>query len=216
MSWRSACRPTRRNWWICRRKAAQPRRCTESTTSATRAFGTKCLLARRMVERGVRFVQLYSGGLLNGDDWDGHAECDKNHQRMAARVDKPIAGLLEDLKRRGLLESTLVVWGGDFGRTPITDGQLRDGGGYRGGRDHNPYGFSMWMAGGGIRGGKVIGATDEIGFKAIEDPVHINDIHATILALLGLDHKKLTYLFQGRNFRLTDVGGDNNLAPRLT
>jgi len=182
---------------------------------ATRAFGTKCLLARRMVERGVRFVQLYSGGLLNGDDWDGHAECDKNHQRMASRVDKPIAGLLADLKQRGLLESTLVVWGGDFGRTPITDGQLRDGGGYRGGRDHNPYGFSMWMAGGGVRGGKIIGATDEIGFKAVQDPVHINDIHATILGLLGLDHKKLTYFFQGRNFRLSDVGGDNNLTARL-
>lgn len=181
----------------------------------TKIFGTKCLLARRMVERGVRFVQLYSGGLLNGDDWDGHAECDKNHQRMARRVDKPIAGLLADLKQRGLLESTLVVWGGDFGRTPITDGQLREGGGYRGGRDHNPYGFSMWMAGGGIRGGKVIGATDEIGFKAIEDPVHANDIHATILGLLGLDHKKLTYFFQGRNFRLTDVGGDHSLAQRL-
>jgi hypothetical protein len=181
----------------------------------TRAFGAKCLLARRMVERGVRFVQLYSGGLLNGDDWDGHAECDKNHQRMSRRVDKPIAGLLEDLKQRGLLESTLVIWGGDFGRTPITDGQLRDGGGYRGGRDHNPYGFSMWMAGGGIRGGKIIGATDEIGFKAVEDPVHINDIHATILGLLGLDHKKLTYFFQGRNFRLSDVGGDKNLTARL-
>jgi hypothetical protein len=181
----------------------------------TKVFGTKCLLARRMVERGVRFVQLYSGGLLNGDDWDGHAECDKNHQRMAGRVDKPIAGLLADLKQRGLLDSTLVVWGGDFGRTPITDGQLRDGGGYRGGRDHNPYGFSMWMAGGGIRGGKVIGATDEIGFKAIEDPVHTNDIHATILGLLGIDHKKLTYFYQGRNFRLTDVGGDHSLAQRL-
>ena len=182
---------------------------------ATREFGTKCLLARRMVERGVRFVQLYSGGLLNGDDWDGHAECDKNHQRMALRVDKPIAGLLEDLKQRGMLESTLVIWGGDFGRTPITDGQLRDGGGYRGGRDHNPYGFSMWMAGGGIKGGKVIGATDEIGFKAVEDPVHTNDIHATILALLGIDHKRLTYFYQGRNFRLTDVGGDKNFASRL-
>ena len=181
----------------------------------TRAFGTKCLLARRMVERGVRFVQLYSGGLLNGDDWDGHSECDKNHQRMARRVDKPIAALLSDLKSRGLLESTLVVWGGDFGRTPITDGQLRDGGGYRGGRDHNPYGFTMWMAGGGIKGGKVIGATDEIGFKAIENPVHTNDIHATILALLGLDHTKLTYFFQGRNFRLTDVGGDHNLGRGL-
>jgi uncharacterized protein (DUF1501 family) len=182
---------------------------------ATREFGTKCLLARRMVERGVRFVQVYSGGLLNGDDWDGHSECDKNHQRMSLRVDKPIAGLLADLKQRGLLESTLVIWGGDFGRTPITDGQLRDGGGYRGGRDHNPYGFSMWMAGGGIKGGKIIGATDEIGFKAIEDPVHTNDIHATILALLGLDHKRLTYFYQGRNFRLTDVGGDNSFVKRL-
>jgi hypothetical protein len=191
------------------------RRLYGADEDATKVFGTKCLLARRMVERGVRFVQLYSGGLLNGDDWDGHAECDKNHQRMARRVDKPIAGLLADLKQRGLLESTLVVWGGDFGRTPITDGQLREGGGYRGGRDHNPYGFSMWMAGGGIRGGKVIGATDEIGFKAIEDPVHANDIHATILGLLGLDHKKLTYFFQGRNFRLTDVGGDHNLTQRL-
>jgi hypothetical protein len=181
----------------------------------THEYGTKCLLARRLVERGVRFIQIYSGGLLNGDDWDGHAECDKNHQKMAGRVDQPIAALLQDLKQRGLLESTLVVWGGDFGRTPITDGQLRDGGGYRGGRDHNPYGFSMWMAGGGIRGGKIIGATDEIGFRATEDPVHANDIHATILALLGLDHRRLTYFLQGRNFRLTDVGGDNNLAPRL-
>jgi hypothetical protein len=181
----------------------------------THEYGTKCLLARRLVERGVRFIQIYSGGLLNGDDWDGHAECDKNHMKMAARVDQPIAALLQDLKQRGLLESTLVIWGGDFGRTPITDGQLRDGGGYRGGRDHNPYGFSMWMAGGGVRGGKIIGATDEIGFRATEDPVHADDIHATILGLLGLDHKRLTYFFQGRNFRLTDVGGDNNLAPRL-
>ena len=181
----------------------------------TNEYGVKCLLARRLVERGVRFVQIYSGGLLGGDDWDSHADCDKNHQKMASRVDQPIAGLLQDLKQRGLLESTLVIWGGDFGRTPITDGQLRDGGGYRGGRDHNPYGFSMWMAGGGIRGGKIIGSTDEIGFRAIEDPVHTNDIHATILALLGLDHRRLTYFFQGRNFRLTDVGGDNNLGPRL-
>jgi hypothetical protein len=181
----------------------------------THEYGVKCLLARRLVERGVRFVQIYSGGLLNGDDWDGHSECDRNHQKMAGRVDLPIAGLLADLKQRGLLESTLVIWGGDFGRTPITDGQLRDGGGYRAGRDHNPYGFSMWMSGGGIRGGKIIGATDEIGFRATQDPVHANDIHATILALLGLDHKRLTYFLQGRNFRLTDVGGENNLAPRL-
>jgi hypothetical protein len=197
------------------RESAATRKLYGVDEDATRAFGAKCLLARRMVERGVRFVQLYSGGLLNGDDWDGHAECDKNHQRMASRVDKPIAGLLADLKQRGLLESTLVVWGGDFGRTPITDGQLRDGGGYRGGRDHNPYGFSMWMAGGGIQGGKVIGSTDDIGFQATEDPVHTNDIHATILGLLGLDYRKLTYLFQGRNFRLTDVGGDHSLAQRL-
>jgi hypothetical protein len=182
---------------------------------STNEYGMKCLLARRLVERGVRFIQIYSGGLLNGDDWDGHTECDRNHQKMAGRVDQPIAGLLADLNQRGLLESTLVIWGGDFGRTPITDGQLRDGGGYRGGRDHNPYGFSMWMAGGGIRGGKIIGATDEIGFRATEDPVHVNDIHATILGLLGLDHKRLTYFFQGRNFRLTDVGGDNNLVTRL-
>jgi hypothetical protein len=181
----------------------------------TNEYGVKCLLARRLVERGVRFIQIYSGGLLGGDDWDGHSDCDKNHQKMARRVDQPIAGLLQDLKQRGLLDSTLVVWGGDFGRTPITDGQLRDGGGYRGGRDHNPYGFSMWMAGGGIRGGKIIGSTDEIGFRAVDDPVHANDIHATILALLGLDHRRLTYFFQGRNFRLTDVGGEHNLAPRL-
>lgn len=181
----------------------------------TNGYGIKCLLARRLVERGVRFVQIYSGGLLNGDDWDGHSHCDQNHQKMAGRVDQPIAALLQDLKQRGLLDETLVVWGGDFGRTPVTDGQLRDGSGYNGGRDHNPYGFSMWLAGGGIRGGKIIGATDEIGFRATEDPVHTNDIHATILGLLGLDHKRLTYFFQGRNFRLTDVGGDNNIAARL-
>jgi hypothetical protein len=179
---------------------------------STEDFGTKCLLARRMVERGVRFVQIYSGG-GNGQDWDGHSLCDKNHQRMARQVDKPIAGLLTDLKQRGLLESTLVIWGGDFGRTPMTDGNAN--GGVGGGRDHNPYGFTVWMAGGGIQGGKVIGATDEIGLRATEDPVHVHDLHATILSLLGLDHRKLTYFFQGRNFRLTDVGGDNNLAARL-
>lgn len=181
----------------------------------TQEFGIKCLMARRLVERGVRFVQIYSGGLRNGRDWDGHADCDQNHIKMARSVDKPIAGLLADLKQRGLLESTLVIWGGDFGRTPVTDGQLRDGGGYRGGRDHNPYGFTMWMAGGSIKGGKVIGATDEIGFRAVEDPVHVNDIHATILALLGLDHNKLTYFYQGRNFRLTDVGGEHMFVDRL-
>lgn len=175
-------------------------------------FGTKCLLARRLVERGVRFVQLYSGS-GNGADWDGHNQCDKNHQGMARKVDKPIAGLLTDLKARGLLDSTLVIWGGEFGRTPMTDGNAN--GGYGGGRDHNPYGFSTWLAGGGVRGGKIIGATDDIGFQAVQDKVHVHDLHATILGLLGLDHKKLTYLFQGRDFRLTDVHGENNLAARL-
>ncbi len=197
------------------RESEATRRLYGLDDKTTYAFGIKCLMARRMVERGVRFVQLYSGGLLSGDDWDGHAECDKNHLRMASRVDKPIAGLLADLKQRGLLENTLVIWGGDFGRTPVTDGQLREGFGYHGGRDHNPYGFTMWMAGGGVKGGKVIGATDEIGFRAVEDRVHANDIHATILALLGLDHRKLTYYFQGRNFRLTDVGGDRMFVERL-
>jgi hypothetical protein len=168
----------------------------------TGKFGRMCLLGRRMVERGVRYVHLHRAG------WDGHGECDKNHAEGAAAVDKPIAGLLADLKQRGLLDSTLVVWAGEFGRTPIMQGQN--------GRDHNPYGFSVWMAGGGIRGGRAIGATDEFGFRAVEDKVHVNDLHATILGLLGLDHKKLTYFYQGRDFRLTDVGGANNLAARLT
>jgi hypothetical protein len=164
-------------------------------------FGRNCLLARRMVERGVRFVQLVS------TDWDGHALCDKNHQTNAGKIDKPIAGLIGDLKQRGLLESTLIICTSEFGRTPVMQG--------KGGRDHSPYGFTTWMAGGGIRGGKVIGATDELGFRAVEDKVHVNDLHATMLWLLGLDHEKLTYPFQGRNFRLTDVGGENNLAERL-
>jgi hypothetical protein len=181
----------------------------------THDFGARCLMARRLVERGVRFIQIYSGGVLREEDWDAHQKCDENHQYMSARVDRPIAGLLADLKQRGLLESTLIVWGGDFGRTPVTDGLLMEGGGYKGGRDHNPYGFTMWLAGGGIKGGKVIGATDEIGFRAVENRVHTNDIHATILRLLGLDHKRLTYFFQGRNFRLTDVGGDQEFAERL-
>jgi hypothetical protein len=167
----------------------------------TAKFGRMCLLARRMVERGVRFVQLYN------TDWDGHGECAKNHQDNSNRIDKPIAGLLRDLKERGLLEDTLVVWTGEFGRTPVMQGSN--------GRDHNPYGFSTWMAGGGIKGGKAIGQTDEFGFRAVEDKVHVHDLHATMLALLGIDHEKLTYLFEGRNRRLTDVGGQNNLAQRL-
>lgn len=182
----------------------------------TADFGTQCLMARRMVERGVRFIQLYSGGNKGGSvGWDGHSQCDENHTVMAHRVDKPIAGLLADLKARGLLDQTLVIWGGDFGRTPFTNGGEGGSGGSRG-RDHNPYGFSVWMAGGGVKGGKVIGATDEIGLRAIEDKVHVHDLHATILTLLGLDHTKLTYFYQGRDFRLTDVGGQSNLAARLT
>ena len=133
---------------------------------------------------------------------------------MAKKVDKPIAGLLADLKGRGLLENTVVLWGGDFGRTPFTDG-AEGGGGNRNGRDHNPYGFTVWMAGGGIKGGKVIGGTDDIGLRATQDPMTMHDLHATLLSLLGLDHKKLTYFFQGRDFRLTDVHGENNFAARL-
>lgn len=169
----------------------------------TGKFGGMCLLARRMVERGVRFVQLYSSG------WDGHSECDKSHRQVAAKMDQPVAGLLKDLKQQGLLDSTLVVCAGEFGRTPVMQG--------KDGRDHNPYGFSAWMAGGGIRGGKVVGATDEFGFAAVEDKVHVNDLHATILELLGLDHMKLTYFFEGLERRATGVGdsGQNSIASRL-
>jgi uncharacterized protein (DUF1501 family) len=175
-------------------------------------FGTFCLLARRLVERGVRFVQIFSGS-GGSDDWDAaHAENDKTHRSMAKRVDRPTAALLKDLKARGLLESTLVIWGGEFGRTPVADGRYPD---KPAGRDHNPYGFTTWLAGGGVKGGRAIGATDEFGFRAAEDSVHVNDLHATILRLLGLDHKKLTYLFQGREQRLTDVGGDHDIAARL-
>jgi len=181
---------------------------------ASADFGGRCLLARRLVERGVRFVQVWSGNGQNATDWDGHLECDRNHQDRAAQTDQAVAGLLTDLKARGLLASTLVIWGGEFGRSPTTDGNsLRRGGGP--GRDHNPYGFSIWMAGGGVKGGKVIGSTDEIGLRAVEDRVHLNDLHATILGLLGLDHLKLTYHYLGRDFRLTDVGGRTDLIPRL-
>jgi len=173
----------------------------------TRDFGTRCLIARRLVERGVRFVQLISG---SGDskDWDHHDNSHTGTLRQARKVDQPIAALLQDLAARGLLDETLVVWSGEFGRTPTSQSSA--------GRDHNPNGFTLWLAGGGIRGGKIIGATDEIGLRAVEDKVHMHDAHATMLSLLGLDHRKLTYLFQGREQRLTDVGGDNDLAERLT
>jgi hypothetical protein len=163
----------------------------------TTEFGTRCLLARRLIEAGVRFVQLYCGD-TNG--WDGHSELEGNHGKLALASDRPIAGLLTDLKRRGLLKDTLVIWGGEFGRTPMTEG--------KDGRDHNPHGFSMWLAGGGVKGGQALGATDDIGLRAAVAKTHVNDIHATILHLLGFNHKKLTFRHNGRNERLTDNGGE--------
>ncbi len=165
----------------------------------TGAFGRNCLIARRLVERGVRFVQLYSGGGHFENTWDAHDDIEKNHGLHAAEIDQPIAALLSDLQQRGLLESTLIVWGGEFGRMPFSEGKK--------GRNHNPYGFCMWMAGGGVRGGTSYGETDEFGFEAVVDRVHLHDIHATILHLLGIDHEKLTYFHQGRDDRLTDVYG---------
>jgi uncharacterized protein (DUF1501 family) len=160
----------------------------------------------------VRFVQVFTGS-AGADDWDAaHADNDRTHRQMARRVDRPMAALLTDLKARGLLDETLVVWGGEFGRTPVADGRYPD---KPAGRDHNPYGFTTWLAGGGVKGGQVIGATDEFGLRAVQDRVHVNDLHATILALLGLDHKKLTFLFEGRDQRLTDVGGDREFSDRL-
>ena len=167
----------------------------------TDEFGRNCLVARRLVERGVRFVQLYSGGGHLEETWDAHASIDKNHGQHAAEVDRPIAALLWDLTRLGLLDSTLVVWGGEFGRMPFSEGRGEPG------RNHNPYGFSMWLAGGGVKGGIAHGATDEFGFEAVENRVHLHDLHATILHLMGLDHEALTYFHQGRNERLTDVYG---------
>jgi len=163
-------------------------------------FGKQCLMARRLIERGVRFVQIYSGGEENEKSWDGHTNIVANHGGFAAETDLPIAGLLTDLQSRGLLDSTLVIWGGEFGRLPI----VQKGGT---GRDHNPHAFTTWMAGGGVKGGTLYGQTDDIGHKAIIDRVSVNDLHATTLHLLGIDHKRLTYRYSGRDFRLTDVAG---------
>ena len=167
----------------------------------TDEFGRNCLIARRLVERGVRFIQLYSGGGHLEETWDAHAGIESNHGRHAAEVDRPIAALLTDLEQRGLLDSTLVVWGGEFGRMPFSEGKFAPG------RNHNPYGFSMWLAGAGVRGGISHGETDEFGFQATRDPAHVHDIHATILHLMGLDHELLTYFHQGRKESLTDVHG---------
>ncbi len=165
----------------------------------TADFGRKCLIARRLVERGVRFVQLYSGGGHLEDTWDGHSNCVTNHRLHAGETDRPIAALIADLKRTGLWDETLLIWGGEFGRTPTSEGVGRFG------RDHNPHGFSMWLAGAGVKGGQALGATDELGFNAVEEPVHIADLHATILHLMGLEHTRLTYLYQGLDQRLTGV-----------
>jgi hypothetical protein len=166
----------------------------------TAAFGRQCLLARRLVERGVRFVECLTPKLPGHDRWDQHSRLFEGHRDNARATDKPIAGLLKDLKGRGLLAQTLVVWGGEFGRTPMSQGAT--------GRDHNPFGFTMWLAGGGVRGGTVYGATDDYGYFAVENKVHLHDLHATILHLLGLDHKRLTFRFSGRDMRLTDVHGE--------
>jgi hypothetical protein len=173
----------------------------------TALFGKQCLMARRLVERGVRFVQLYHGGLgiQNVDTWDAHENVEDNHRRHANEVDQPITGLLTDLKASGLLDSTLVIWHAEFGRMPISQRGM--------GRDHNPGAMSMWMAGAKIKGGQTIGSSDEFGYKAEEQPIAIHDLHATMLHLLGMDHKKLTYRFNGRDMRLTDVYG--NLIPQI-
>jgi hypothetical protein len=165
----------------------------------TQLFGRQCLVARRLVERGVRFVEVLCPN-VGADRWDQHSNLRKGHEDNARATDKPIAGLLKDLKARGLLDQTLVVWGGEFGRTPMAQGSD--------GRDHNPYGFTIWLAGGGVKGGTIYGATDDYGYHAIENKVEVYDLHATILHLLGMDHKRLTFRFGGRDMRLTDVHGE--------
>jgi hypothetical protein len=164
-------------------------------------FARQCLIARRMVERGTRFVQIYSGGMENQRSWDGHNDIAGNHRGFAEETDQPIAALLADLAQRGMLDDTLVIWCGEFGRLPVAQKSEKPG------RDHNPHCFTAWLAGGGVKGGVTHGESDEIGHKAARDRVHVNDLHATILHLLGFDHEQLTYVYNGRRFRLTDVGG---------
>jgi hypothetical protein len=168
---------------------------------ATADFGKKCLLARRLVERGVRFIQIYSGGAHNDDNWDAHSDLVANHSKHAGRTDKPIAGLIRDLKRRGLLDQTLIVWGGEFGRQPTAEFAQGTG------RDHNSYGFTMWLAGGGIKGGTSVGRTDELGSAAVEDRLHVKNLHATMLTQLGLDPNGLSYFYGGLHQKLVGVEG---------
>jgi hypothetical protein len=167
----------------------------------TQDFARKCILARRLVERGVRFIQIYSGGAHNDDNWDAHGDLRLNHTRHAGRTDRPIAGLIKDLKRRGLLDETLIVWGGEFGRQPTAEYAVGTG------RDHNAYGFTMWLAGGGVKGGITVGATDDLGAEAVEHPFHVKNLHATILALMGLDPERLSYFYGGLDQKLVGVEG---------
>ena len=173
----------------------------------TKPFATNCLLARRMAERGVRFVQLFHAS------WDDHQDLDKNLKKNCGITDQPAAALLKDLKQRGLLDTTLVIWGGEFGRTPVVEDRKAGAGKESWGRDHHRHAFTMWLAGGGIKGGQVVGMTDDFGFNVTQDPVHVHDLHATLLHCLGFDHEKLTYRHQGRDLRLTDVAG--NVVPTL-
>src|SRR5579871_1506378 len=174
-------------------------------------YARQILIARRLMERGVRFIQVYTGA---GQPWDLHDDLEAGMRNLCKQTDQPIGALLTDLKQRGMLDSTLIIWGGEFGRTPTVELPTPGANaGKQNGRDHNHHGFSMWMAGGGVKGGQVYGATDDFGFKAEDKPVHVHDLHATILKLLGFDHTKLTYRYAGRDFRLTDVYG--NLVPEL-
>jgi uncharacterized protein (DUF1501 family) len=166
----------------------------------TQAFGRQCLLARRLVERGVRFVQIYSGGNHNDASWDAHGDLVKNHNLHAGETDRPLAGLITDLKRRGLFDSTLIVWGGEFGRQPTAEYAKGTG------RDHNAYGFTVWLAGGGVRGGVSVGTTDELGSAAVEHPFHVKNLHATVLHQLGIDPNRLTYFYAGLDQKLVGVG----------
>ena len=176
----------------------------DSPVNATREYGRQCLLARRLVERGVRFIELtclpHANGNIPGNPWDQHGGLKAGHEEMARQVDQPIAGLIRDLKQRGLFEETLIVWAGEFGRTPFAQGTD--------GRDHNPFGFSVWLAGGGVRGGVTYGATDDLGYHAVENKSTVYDLWATVLHQLGVDHEALTYRHGGRDFRLTDVHGN--------
>jgi hypothetical protein len=184
-----------------RREDARTRELYGLDERRTADFGRKCLITRRLLEKGVRFVQLYSGGGHLEDTWDGHSDCVANHTLHAGETDRPVAALIADLKRTGLWAETLLVWGGEFGRTPTSEGVGKRG------RDHNPFGFSMWLAGAGVKGGRAVGATDELGFNAVEERSHVSDLHATILHLMGLDHEKLTFFHQGAAQRLTGVRG---------